>query len=57
MMTGDDAIVAETKQRLGADIPTPPDNIGPRSTPNYAALAAAAVTTPAERRQGVCGAT
>jgi hypothetical protein len=30
---------------LGSDIPTPPDNIGPRSTPNYDALAAAAVTT------------
>ena len=27
------------------DIPTPPDNIGPRSTPNYDALAAAAVTS------------
>src|SRR5256714_13682245 len=30
---------------LGANIPTPPDNIGPRSTPNYNNLAAAAVTT------------
>ena len=29
---------------LGTDIPTPPDNIGPRSTPNYAALASAAAT-------------
>jgi hypothetical protein len=29
---------------LGSNIPTPPDNIGPRSTPNYAALAAAAAT-------------
>ena len=29
---------------LGSNIPTPPDNIGPRSTPNYAALASAAVT-------------
>ncbi len=29
---------------LGKDIPTPPDNIGPRSTPNYDALADAAVT-------------
>jgi len=28
---------------LGTDIPTPPDNIGPRSTPNYDVLAAAAV--------------
>ena len=28
---------------LGTGLPTPPDNIGPRSTPNYAALAAAAV--------------
>ena len=30
---------------LGSDVPTPPDNIGPRSTPNYASLASAAVTT------------
>ena len=30
---------------LGTRIPTPPDNIGPRSTPNYDALAEAAVTT------------
>lgn len=30
---------------LGTDIPTPPVNIGPRSTPEYDALAAAAVTT------------
>jgi hypothetical protein len=30
---------------LGSNIPTPPDNIGPRSTPNYDVLAAAAVTT------------
>ncbi len=30
---------------LGTNIPTPPDNVGPRSTPNYNSLAAAAVTT------------
>jgi hypothetical protein len=30
---------------LGRDLTTPPDNIGPRSTPNYNALAAAAVHT------------
>jgi hypothetical protein len=30
---------------LGQNIPTPPDNIGPRSTPNYNNLAAAAVTS------------
>jgi hypothetical protein len=30
---------------LGANIPTPPDNVGPRSTPNYNSLAAAAVTS------------
>jgi hypothetical protein len=30
---------------LGTDIPTPPDNIGPRSTPNYGNLASAAVTS------------
>jgi len=29
---------------LGSNIPTPPGNIGPRSTPNYAALASSAVT-------------
>jgi hypothetical protein len=29
---------------LGTNIPTPPDNIGPRSTPNYAALASSAAT-------------
>jgi hypothetical protein len=29
---------------IATDVPTPPDNIGPRSTPNYDALAAAAVT-------------
>jgi hypothetical protein len=32
-------------QILGKDLTTPPDNIGPRSTPNYEALAAAAVHT------------
>lgn len=32
-----------TRTLLGENIPTPPANIGPRSTPNYAALAAAAV--------------
>ena len=30
---------------LGTNIPTPPDNIGPRSTPNYNSLASAAVTS------------
>src|SRR5262245_42989011 len=30
-------------ETLGVHLPTPPDNIGPRSTPNYDALAAAAV--------------
>src|SRR4051794_329865 len=30
---------------LGTNISTPPDNIGPRSTPNYNSLAAAAVTS------------
>ena len=30
---------------LGHDIPTPPDNVGPRSTPSYNTLAAAAVTS------------
>ncbi|MDQ6674032.1 MAG: DUF4331 domain-containing protein [Chloroflexota bacterium] len=31
--------------QLGSNIPTPPSRIGPRSTPNYEALAAAAITT------------
>jgi len=35
---------SERSTVLGADLPTPPDNIGPRATPNYSALAAAAVT-------------
>jgi hypothetical protein len=34
---------SERSEVLGTDLPTPPDNIGPRSTPNYDALAAAAV--------------
>ena len=35
----------EQAGRAGHRVPTPPDNIGPRSTPNYDALAAAAVTS------------
>jgi hypothetical protein len=34
----------ETVQLLGENIPTPPDNVGPRSTPNYSSLAAQAIT-------------
>ena len=34
---------SERSDVLGTDLPTPPDNIGPRSTPNYDVLAAAAV--------------
>jgi uncharacterized protein DUF4331 len=34
-----------SSQVLGENLPTPPDNVGPRSTPNYAALAGAAVKT------------
>ena len=34
---------SERSEILGTDLPTPPDNIGPRSTPDYEALAAAAV--------------
>ncbi len=30
---------------IGENLPTPPDNVGPRSTPNYSALADAAVKT------------
>ena len=37
--------VRGTKQRtLGRGLPTPPCNIGPRSTPNYPALASAAIS-------------
>jgi hypothetical protein len=36
-------IVGGKAQLLGDNLPTPPVNIGPRSTPNYAALAATAV--------------
>ena len=35
----------DRSELLGENIPTPPDNIGPRSTPNYETLAASAVTT------------
>jgi hypothetical protein len=39
-------LVRDGKSTVLADnVPTPPVNIGPRSTPNYSALAAAAVTT------------
>jgi uncharacterized protein DUF4331 len=33
------------REVLGKDLPTPPANIGPRSTPDYGALAASAVRT------------
>jgi len=36
---------SESSDWLGSDLMTPPDNIGPRSTPAYEALAAAAVHT------------
>jgi hypothetical protein len=36
------------RQVLGRDIPTPPVNVGPRSTPDYPSLAAAAVTSLAD---------
>jgi len=35
---------SERSEVLGENIPTPPDNVGPRSTPNYGTLADAAVT-------------
>jgi hypothetical protein len=34
---------SEHAEVLGRNLPTPPDNIGPRSTPDYDALAAAAI--------------
>ena len=41
-------------QRCSAtDLPCPPCNIGPRSTPNYATLANAAIQTLADRREGL----
>ncbi len=36
---------SERSEVLGDNISTPPDNVGPRSTPNYNALADAAVST------------
>jgi uncharacterized protein DUF4331 len=36
---------SERSELLGAHLSTPPDNIGPRSTPNYDALAESAVST------------
>ncbi len=36
--------VSPKKEVLGTNIPTPPVNIGPRSTPNYNSLAAPAIT-------------
>jgi len=36
---------SDRSEVLGRNLPTPPDNIGPRSTPNYEALATAAVQT------------
>src|SRR5262245_14677227 len=38
-------VTSQGSQVLGTNIPTPPVNIGPRSTPNYAALADEAVTS------------
>jgi len=38
---------------LGENLPTPPDNVGPRSTPNYSALADAAVKTLSDGRSKV----
>jgi hypothetical protein len=37
-------VVRGNERTLGKNLPTPPANIGPRSTPNYDALAAAAVS-------------
>ncbi len=36
--------VTQNETEIGADIPVPPDNIGPRSTPGYDKLAASAIT-------------
>lgn len=36
-------IKGDNTNKIGSNIPTPPVNVGPRSTPNYEALAAAAV--------------
>jgi hypothetical protein len=43
------------RQRIGNNLPVPPCNIGPRSTPNYAALANAAVQTLSGGEKVFCG--
>jgi Domain of unknown function (DUF4331) len=45
----------ERRMVLGSGLATPPCNIGPRSTPNYASLAAAAVTTLGSGEKVFCG--
>ena len=40
---------------LGTDLPCPPCNIGPLSTPNYAALASAAISTVGQRTLSFAG--
>ncbi len=40
---------------LGSNLPCPPCNVGPRSTPNYEALAATAVQTLASGEKVFCG--
>ena len=44
-LVSSDGESGRTEQILGDGLATPPDNIGPRSTPDYDALAAAAVHT------------
>jgi hypothetical protein len=43
-------IEGNNHQVLGTNLKTPPVNIGPRSTPNYSALASAAITTIGSRK-------
>ena len=41
-------------RRIASDVPVPPVNIGPRSTPNYDTLASAAIKDLGDGRQGLC---
>lgn len=48
-------VAGGTSTVLGTNLPTPPVRIGPRSTPNYPALAGAAVQTLASGEKVFCG--
>ncbi len=48
-------VTERSRTVLGDDLPCPPVNVGPRSTPNYAALAATAIRTLAGGRKVFAG--